>query len=110
MKRKRPGHAKKSGRATTDARGNTVWEWETDTGSFTGNIDSQKLKRLQDAGLSVGDAIGKRLGIDPYNNDTAVKPTQPKESVKKSPRKSIDDLRKLSEEIKQKRSPQNPKK
>ena len=73
MKRKRPGHAKKSGRATTDARGNTVWEWETDTGSFTGNIDSEKLRRLQNAGLSVGDAIGERLDIDPCSQAYAAR-------------------------------------
>jgi hypothetical protein len=103
MKRKQRRHAKKSGRATTDARGNTLWEWETDTGSFTGYIDTQELNRLQKAGLSVGETIKKRLGIDPYNNDTAVKPTQPEGTVTKPPRKSIDDLRKLSEEIRQKR-------
>jgi len=47
MKPKQPRQAKKSGRATTDERGNSSWEWQTDTGSFKRDIDTQELKRLQ---------------------------------------------------------------
>lgn len=52
---------------------------------------------------------GKPSGIDPYNSDTAVKPGVPEETATKPPRKSIDDLRKLSNAIKQRKSARNPK-
>lgn len=110
MKPKQPKQAKKSGRATTDERGNSVWEWQTDSGSFKRNIDTQKLERLKSSGLSVADTCGKQSGIDPYNNDRAIKPKQPEEAATKPRRKSIDDLRTLSEEIRQKKPLRNPKK
>ena len=110
MKPKQPRQAKKSGRATTDERGNRSWEWQTDTGLFKRDIDTQELKRLENAGLSVAVTSAKQPGIDPYNNDSAVKPTRPEQAATKPPRKSIDYLRKLSEEIKQKKRLQNHKK
>jgi hypothetical protein len=109
MKPKQPKQAKKSGRATTDERGHSTWEWQTDTGSFKRNSDTQELKRLQDAGLSVTDTSGQQSSIDPYNN-SAVEPTRPEEAAKKPRRNYIDYLRKLSEEIKQGELLQNHKK
>jgi hypothetical protein len=97
MKPKQPPQPKKSGRATTDERGNSVWEWQTDTGSFKRDIDQQKLERLQNTGLST-DTTGMPSGVDPYNH-SGTAPTTPEEAAKKPPRKV--DLRKLSEEIKQ---------
>jgi hypothetical protein len=54
----KPKKAKKSGRAATDERGNTVWEWQTATGTFKHDIDTQQLKRLQNDELSVTDTSG----------------------------------------------------
>jgi hypothetical protein len=108
MKPKRPRQFKKSGRATTYERGNSLWESETETGSFKRDIDTRRLKRLENAGLTVADTSGKQPGIDPYNH--AVEPPRPDEPAAKARRKSIDDLRKPSEESKQKQSLQNPKK
>jgi hypothetical protein len=96
MKPKQPHQPKKSGRATTDESGNSVWEWQTATGSFKRDINPQQLERLQNTGLSV-DKTGTRSGVDPYNNGIA--PTNPEETATKRPRKV--DLRKLSDEIKQ---------
>ena len=98
MKPKPPKKTKRSGRATTDERGNSVWEWQTDSGSFKRDINTEELERLRNAGLSVTDARGTQAGFDPYNN-SGITPTKPKEASKKPPRKI--DLRKLSEEIKQ---------
>jgi hypothetical protein len=103
MKRKQPPQPtqphqpKESGRATTDERGNSVWEWKTDTGSFKRDIDPQQLERLLNTGLST-DATGMPSGVDPYNHSRTT-PTTPEAAAKKPPRKV--DLRKLSEEIKQ---------
>ncbi len=88
---------KPSGRATIDERGNSVWEWRTDTGSFKRDIDTGELERLAHAGLSVNDAAGIRQGFDPYNSATA--PIKLEDAATKQSRKL--DLRKLSEEIKQ---------
>ena len=88
---------KPSGRATIDERGNSVWEWRTDTGSFKRDIDTGELERLAHAGLSVNDAAGMRQGFDPYNSATASNKLE--NAAKKQSRKL--DLRKLSEEIKQ---------
>jgi|SRR5450759_3525409 hypothetical protein len=96
MKPKQPHPPKKSGRATIDERGNSVWEWQTDTGSFKRDIAPQELERLANTGLSV-DKTGTRSDVDPYNHDIA--PTNPDETAKPRPRKV--DLRKLSEDIKQ---------
>lgn len=93
-----PKKPKKTGRATFDHRGNTIWEWQTDSGSFTRDIDTGKLKALQNDQLSLTDRHRKaETGFDPYN--TAARAPRGKDSGAK-PRKSIDDLRKLSEEIK----------
>lgn len=97
MKQKPPKKARKSGRATTDERGNSIWEWQTNTGSFKRDIDTGELERLAHAGLSVNDAAGIDQGFDPYNN--AIAPIKPADAAKKPSRKL--DLRKLSEEIKQ---------
>jgi hypothetical protein len=105
----KPKPPKKSGRAITDERGNSVWEWQTDTGSFKRDIDTQQLKRFQNTGLSLTDTSGKRSDIGPHDN-SAVAPTRPEEVATKPPRKSIDDLRKLSEEIKQEKLLRNTKK
>lgn len=36
----------RSGRATWDARGNSIWEWEVRPGVFAREIDSNELDRL----------------------------------------------------------------
>jgi hypothetical protein len=96
MKPKQPDQPQQSGRATTDERGNSTWEWKTDTGSFKRDIDTQQLERLQNTGLSA-DTTGMPSSFDPYNK--GIGPTNPEETAKKRPRKV--NLRKLSEEIKQ---------
>jgi hypothetical protein len=108
MKPKQPKQLKKSGPANTYERGNSIWESQTETGSFKSDIDTGRLKRLENAALTVADTSGKQLGIDPYNH--AAEPVRRDQTSTEPRRKTIDDLQKLSEAIQQKRSLPNPKK
>jgi len=97
----------KSGRVGRDERGNAVWEWATSTGSFKRDVTTQRLKRLEHAGLAIiedekpapavqGQAqVNKkaaRSGYDPYQSDLVTKP---------KPKKT--DLRELSKWIEMKK-------
>lgn len=48
-------NATRSGRATWDERGNSVWEWQTAPGVFTRDISSQQLEALEAANLQIVD-------------------------------------------------------
>jgi hypothetical protein len=118
-----PGE-KRSGRVGFDDRGNSVWEWQLETGVYSRDVSTQRLKKLDLNELSIADtAINKKPtgltpetksspGFNPYNSsptvgggsspyDTAramgekfaAKPKEP-------PKRSLDDMRKLSEAIK----------
>lgn len=80
-----------SGRVTFDDRGDASWEWETDTGLFGSSVDTQRLRALTEGvNLSLVDDVPQ--GSDPRQ--------QPVAAPQAARRRSIDDLRKLSEEIK----------
>jgi hypothetical protein len=54
------GKEKSSGRVGYDARGNSVWEWQLETGVYSRDVSTQKLETLPD-GLSLADtAIHKQ--------------------------------------------------
>jgi len=40
------GNEKRSGRAVWDSRGNSIWEWQTQPGVFSRDIDTIRLKAL----------------------------------------------------------------
>ncbi len=85
-----------SGRVAFDDRGNATWEWHGEIGKSGGDIDAQQLRAIA-AGLSceADHGPGGAPAHDPYNRVTAPESKRPR------PRKrSIDDLRRLSEEIK----------
>jgi hypothetical protein len=97
---------KRSGRVVFDSRGQASWEWEIATGVFSAEPDTESVPAIGSEGvLSLEDspatdptAAAKVLvSGDPRNwrPDTG-----PGRSV---PRKSLDDLRRLSEEIKRSR-------
>lgn len=50
-----PDDAKRSGRAGLDDRGNTVWEWQLETGVYSRDISTQKLKKLDLGDLSIAE-------------------------------------------------------
>jgi hypothetical protein len=54
----KPAHGpdnKRSGRAGVDDRGNTVWEWQLETGVYSRDISTQKLKKLDLGDLSIAE-------------------------------------------------------
>ena len=51
----------RSGRAVWDDRGNSTWEWQTQPGVFSREIDTQQLKVLS----------GEQLRIEDYTPRTA---------------------------------------
>jgi len=89
-----------SGRIAFDDRGKAVWEWRTDTGTFKTDIDTQQVRALQDAAnVDISETPTPPAGDDPYS-------TGDKSSLiaKRAPRRTLDDMRKLSEEIKRARN------
>ena len=94
-----------SGRIAFDSRGNAVWQWRTETGDYKSDVDTRTVRALQDAtDVKLGDAPtpapspSQTAHHDPYS--TADAPRTPQ----KSPRRTLDDMRKLSEEIKRARA------
>jgi hypothetical protein len=86
----------KSGRVAYDERGQPVWEWCVTTGVFSRDVDTVQVKKLQEeASLELPPAPAAE-GFDPYSRDTAGGAAQ-------KPRRTLDDMRKLSEEIKKNR-------
>ena len=125
--------AKRSGRVTFDSRGNSVWEWQLETGVYSRDVNTQKLKKLdlgdlsiaetgiqkQPPGLGDGPQPGggfnpydnapkpKQEGFNPYDNARALgnKLTQkPTPQKERPPPRTPDELRKLSEWIKMKKN------
>jgi hypothetical protein len=92
-----------SGRIQFDARGNAIWQWRTEAGDFKSDVDTRTVRALQDASdVQLGDApahsLSHPLHHDPYSTADAPR-------TQKSPRRTLDDMRKLSEEIKRAREP-----
>ena len=86
---------KLTGRAVRGERGTQTWEWFTQTGATLREIDTARLEALCE-GVSCSDGRRKGdSGFDPYNQATSPQddPTKPK-------RRSLDDMRRLNEEIK----------
>jgi hypothetical protein len=90
----------KSGRVAYDDRGQPVWEWRVDTGVFSRDVDTKRVRQIQeDASVKLQDAPApqpRAVGFDPYSTATTLE--QPRK-----PRRTLDDMRKLSEEIKKNR-------
>ena len=88
--------AKLTGRAVVDETGKSSWEWLSDTGTFRPDIDTARLKALG-ADLSCDDLVKlEARASNPYNKATVPDRT-PAPGAK---RRSLDDMRRLSEEIK----------
>lgn len=81
--------SKRSGRAGVDERGNSVWEWQLETGVYSRDISTQKLRKLDLGDLSIAETashqrpagLGEKRkdqdkskrelpggGFDPYDN------------------------------------------
>ena len=51
------GHARKSGRAARDERGDSVWEWQVATGVFERDVTDEQLRRLEAPDLQIVDSL-----------------------------------------------------
>jgi hypothetical protein len=110
-KQAKPNSQPPSGRIAFDERGNAIWQWGTD-------VDTQQVKALKESSgdsLSIEDDHGGgplNHNHDPYSNASA--PPQPfraspPPTVEKKPqRRTLDDMRRLSEEIKRQRELKKP--
>jgi len=95
-----------SGRVKFDERGNAIWEWAISTGAFTRDASTERLKKLENPGLSLADDAptpfdkvkpnpqGVVKGYNPYDSGKLGRSGQP------SKRR---DLRKLSDWLKLKK-------
>lgn len=95
-----------TGRIRFDERGNAYFEWRTDKG-FTSDVDTQRVKALQDATnakLGEPEPAPHSDKSNPY--DTASYPALP---ATKPPRRTLDDMRRLSEQIKAARASKDKK-
>jgi hypothetical protein len=87
-----------SGRITFDDRGNALWEWRTDTGTFSSDVDTQRVKALQESTDVQLRETTTPTGADPYS--TAGAP----QVLEQTSRRTLNDMRILSEEIKRARA------
>jgi hypothetical protein len=103
-----------SGRIAYDESGQPVWEWRVDTGVFTRDVDTRKMRTVErDAASSLKSVPPEQarrfVGFDPYSTAVAKESPapapKPEPSEPKAPktRRTLDDMRALSEEIKKNR-------
>ena len=95
-----------TGRIAFDDRGNAVWQWRSDTGTFKSDIDTRKVRALQEATTAQlgGEAQVAAPATPPPSNDPYSTADSHHLLEKKAPRRTLDDMRKLSEEIKRARA------
>jgi len=64
-----PAATRSSGRVAFDARGNPIWEWQLETGVYSRDVSTQRLKKLDLGDLSIAEtATHKRPpGLDDKN-------------------------------------------
>ncbi len=95
----------KTGRVKFDDRGNAIWEWSVATGAFGREISTDRLKKLEDSGLSLADDAPTPLGLVQSNPLGVVKGYNPYDSGKlgTAPAPKKTDLRKLGDWLKLKK-------
>lgn len=87
---------KSSGRVAFDEQGNATWEWLSETGRFIRDIDTQKLKTIAaDLSCDGSPAPSHAPPDDPYNRSTL-----PSRNQRHAKKRTLDDMRRLSDEIK----------
>jgi|GEM_PF-761947 hypothetical protein len=126
---------KRTGRVTFDSRGNSIWEWQLETGVYTRDVSTQKLRKLDLGELSLVDtAIQKSplaadsnkpapgggfnpydkgppaRGFNPYDNARASGTRLKEPSVPPPRARTPADMRKLDEWIKTKKKLEAQKK
>lgn len=83
---------KRSGRVAFDDRGNSVWEWQLETGVYSRDVNTQRLKKLELDELSIEDTAAHQRpafgpdgkpggGFNPYNTAPKSNSASPYDSV-----------------------------
>jgi hypothetical protein len=64
-------YGKRSGRAGVDERGNSVWEWQLETGVYSRDISTQKLRKLDLGDLSIAETASHQrpAGLSENNKE-----------------------------------------
>ena len=94
--------SKLSGRAVADAKGNQTWVWDSEGE----NVDTAVVRALgEELTLEGPAAPPKAQGSNPYDRSAMTpgpKTPDPKTAIDEAPakRRTLDDMRKLSESIK----------
>jgi len=63
----KPAETRSSGRVAFDARGNPIWEWQLETGVYSRDVSTQRLKKLDLGDLSLAETAShkKPEGLEP---------------------------------------------
>jgi hypothetical protein len=91
---------KESGRVQFDERGNAIWEWAVSTGAFGREVSTERLKKLENPGLSLAEDAPTPFDKVKPNPQGVVKGYNPYDSGKlgrNGPPPKKKDLRKLSD-------------
>lgn len=100
----KPDNQTPAERISLNGRSDAVRESLTDTGASEADIDTQEIKTLQEStDVTSGDEKATKSAQRPDNNPYSTLDTYHTLSNKK-PRRTLDDMRKLSEEIKKARA------
>lgn len=91
-----------TGRVVFDDRGQSVWEWRVDD-HFEKDVDTARLRTLQDTSVLevLEDGDPAKAAAKP---ESSYFDAGPKDDPAAGRRRSLDDMRRLSEEIKKKRA------
>lgn len=85
---------KPSGRVAFDEQGNASWEWQSETGTFSRDIDTVRMRTIgEDFHCEEGHVLVG--GHNPYDRSVLAQSGQPRPQ-----KRTLDDMRRLSEEIK----------
>jgi hypothetical protein len=88
---------RKSGRASFDADGRGIWEWQTATGVFERNVTEEQVAKLEDTTLSIVEDA-QSTGTHIYAPATHATPV--KSAPRKAPVKSTEPSTVLSRLLK----------
>jgi hypothetical protein len=102
---------KQSGRVRFDDRGNAIWEWAVSTGAFGREVSTERLKKLENPGLSLADDAPTPFDKVKPNPQGVVKGYNPYDSGKLArtghPAPKKKDLRKLGDWLRLKKQAEN---
>lgn len=110
---------KSSGRVAFDARGNPIWEWQLESGVYSRDVNTNKLRKLDLGGLSLVDTgtHPKPPGLDSQEPDESgsnempgggFNPYDSAPRVKAEGTNPYDNARSLSNKLAAPQKPQPP--